>query len=192
MAYTLPQLAYPVNALEPYIDSKTMGIHHGKHHQGYVDKLNAAIAPYPELAEKPIEDILKDLEQVPEQIRTAVKNTGGGHYNHSLFWKIMAPEANKTPSIHNQNIIKKWRSIDKFKEEFSAAALNLFGSGWAWLVMNQNEELEIMQTQNQDCPLSLGHKPLFCLDVWEHAYYISYQNRRADYIKNWVDKIINW
>lgn len=192
MAHTLPQLPYPVNALEPYMDSKTMEIHYGKHHQAYVDKLNTAIAPYSDLSEKPIEDILKDLSQVPEQIRTAVKNNGGGHYNHSLFWEIMAPEANKTPSRHHEDIVKKWGSIDKFKEEFSSAALTLFGSGWAWLVLDINGELKITQTQNQDCPLSLGQKPIFCMDVWEHAYYLSYQNRRTDYIKNWVDKIINW
>ncbi len=188
----LPQLPYPVNALEPYMDSKTMEIHHGKHHQGYVDKLNATLAPYPNLSEKPIGDLLKDLSQVPEQIRTAVKNTGGGHYNHSLFWEIMAPNDQKTENRPPESIIKKWGTIDKFKEEFSSAALALFGSGWAWLTIDTNGELKITQTQNQDCPLSIGQKPILCLDVWEHAYYLKYQNRRAEYIENWINNLINW
>ena len=169
-----------------------MEIHHGKHHQGYVDKLNLALAPYPDLAEKPIEDLLKDLSQVPEQIRVTVKNTGRGHYNHSLFWEIMAPASQNKEKPIPESIIKKWGTIDKFKEELSSAALTIFGSGWAWLIVDTNGELKITQTQNQDCPLSSGQNPILCLDVWEHAYYLKYQNRRAEYIENWVNNLINW
>lgn len=189
MSHALPQLPYAYTALEPFIDAQTMEIHHAKHHQAYVDKLNAALEKHPELMDKPIEDLLKDLNSVPEDIRTAVQNNGGGHYNHMFFWNIMAPNATKASGKLLEDIIAKWGSVDKFKEEFSAAALNRFGSGWAWLVLNKNKELFVTSTINQDSPLTEGLIPIMCIDVWEHAYYLKYQNRRADYIKAWMDNV---
>ena len=189
MAHTLPQLPYEYNALEPHIDAQTMEIHYTKHHQGYVDKLNAALEKYPELQEKSIEDLLKDLNSLPEDIRTAVRNNGGGHYNHSLFWNIMAPNAAAASGKLKEDIEAKWGSMDAFKEEFSQAAATRFGSGWAWLSLNGNKELVISSTANQDCPLSEGLTPIFGLDVWEHAYYLKYQNRRPEYIKAWLDNV---
>lgn len=185
--HTLPTLPYAYNALEPYIDAQTMEIHHAKHHQAYIDKLNAALEKYPELQEKPLEELLGNLEQIPEDIRTAVRNHGGGHYNHSLFWNIMAPNTAKASGKLLEDINKKWGDIDKFKEEFAATATTVFGSGWAWLSLNQAGELSIHATPNQDCPLSQGLKPIMGLDVWEHAYYLKYQNRRPEYIKAWFD-----
>lgn len=192
MAHTLPALPYAYDALEPHIDARTMEIHHTKHHQTYIDKLNAALTKYPELADKPVEDLLKDLNAVPEDIRTAVKNHGGGHYNHSMFWKIMAPNAGGQPSGKLAEMITtKFGSFDKFKEEFNTAAANRFGSGWAWLSIDKAGALIITSSANQDCPLSEGLKPILGLDVWEHAYYLNYQNRRPDYMNAWWN-VVNW
>lgn len=192
MAHTLPALPYAYNALEPYIDARTMEIHHTKHHQTYIDKLNAALSKYPELADKPVEELLKDLNAVPEDIRTAVRNHGGGHYNHSMFWKIMAPNAGGQPSGKLAEMITaKFGSFDKFKEEFNTAAANRFGSGWAWLSIDKAGSLVVTSTANQDSPLSDGLKPILGLDVWEHAYYLNYQNRRPDYMNAWWN-VVNW
>lgn len=189
--FTLPNLSYNYNALEPFIDEKTMTIHHTKHHQGYVDKLNKTLEKYPKLQEKKIEDLLMDLSSIPKDIKTAVINTGGGHFNHSFFWKIMAP---KTKSKPNESFLKEinssFGSFSKFKEKFTQTAVGKFGSGWVWLVDNNNK-LEIIDTSNQDSPISNGLKPLLCLDVWEHAYYLKYQNKRADYINAWWS-VVNW
>ena len=192
MAHTLPALPYAYDALEPHIDARTMEIHHTKHHQTYIDKLNAALSKYPELADKPVEELLKDLNAVPEDIRAAVKNHGGGHYNHSMFWKIMAPNAGGQPSGKLAEMITtKFGSFDKFKEEFNTAAANRFGSGWAWLSIDKAGALIITSSANQDCPLSDGLKPILGLDVWEHAYYLNYQNRRPDYMNAWWN-VVNW
>jgi Fe-Mn family superoxide dismutase len=192
MAHTLQPLPYAYDALEPHIDARTMEIHYSKHHQTYVDKLNAALSKYPELADKPVEELLKDLNAVPEDIRTAVRNHGGGHYNHSMFWKIMAPNAGGQPSGKLAEMItSKFGSFDKFKEEFNAAAANRFGSGWAWLSVDKNGTLTVTSSANQDCPISDGLKPILCLDVWEHAYYLNYQNRRPDYVGAWWN-VVNW
>lgn len=192
MAHTLPALPYAYDALEPHIDARTMEIHHTKHHQTYVDKLNAALSKYPELADKPLDELLKDLNAVPEDIRTAVRNHGGGHYNHSMFWKIMAPNAGGQPSGKLAEMITaKFGSFDKFKEEFNTAAANRFGSGWAWLSIDKTGALVVTSSANQDCPLSDGLKPILCLDVWEHAYYLKYQNRRPDYTSAWWN-VVNW
>ena len=192
MAHTLPALPYAYDALEPHIDARTMEIHHSKHHQTYIDKLNAALSKYPELADKPVEDLLKDLNAVPEDIRTAVRNHGGGHYNHSMFWKIMAPNAGGQPSGKLAEMITaKFGSFDKFKEEFNTAAANRFGSGWAWLSVDKTGALVVTSSANQDCPLSDGLKPILGLDVWEHAYYLNYQNRRPDYVGAWWN-VVNW
>lgn len=189
MIHTLPQLDYAYNALEPYIDAQTMEIHHSKHHQAYVDKLNAALEKYPDLQDKPLEYLLKDLNSIPEDIRIAVRNNGGGHYNHSLFWKIMAKDAAPASGKLKEDIEAKWGSMDAFKEEFSNAAATRFGSGWAWLSIDSNKQLVITSTANQDTPLMEGLTPIFCLDVWEHAYYLKYQNRRPEYVKTWIDHI---
>jgi len=192
MAYTLPALPYAYNALEPHIDARTMEIHHTKHHQAYIDKLNAALTKYPELAARPVEELLKDLTAIPEDVRTAVKNHGGGHYNHSLFWKIMGPNCGGQPSGKLAEMINaKFGSFDKFKEEFNAAAANRFGSGWAWLSVDKTGALVVTSSANQDCPLSDGLKPILGLDVWEHAYYLNYQNRRPDYVGAWWN-VVNW
>ncbi|MBP9770668.1 superoxide dismutase [Candidatus Gracilibacteria bacterium] len=192
MAHTLPALPYAYDALEPHIDARTMEIHHTKHHQTYIDKLNAALSKYPELADKPVEELLKDLNAVPEDIRTAVKNHGGGHYNHSMFWKIMAPNAGGQASGKLAEMITaKFGSFDKFKEEFNTAAANRFGSGWAWLSIDKTGSLVITSSANQDSPLSEGLKPILGLDVWEHAYYLNYQNRRPDYMNAWWN-VVNW
>ncbi len=193
MIYTLPQLDYAYDALEPYIDETTMMIHHSKHHQAYIDNLNKALTDYPEVANKPLEELLADLEKVPEAIRTAVKNHGGGHLNHSLFWKMIGPtplSAQMPIGEVSKAIEKKFGSLDKFKEEFGKAAMGRFGSGWAWLVMNSGG-LEIMSTANQDTPLSEGKTPVLGIDVWEHAYYLKYQNRRAEYVAAFWN-VINW
>lgn len=196
--HKLPDLPYGHNALEPYIDAKTMELHHGKHHAGYVNKLNAALENYPELAAKPLEKLLRDLDSVPENIRAAVRNNGGGHYNHSLFWNIMSPSGGGKPAGDLAGAIDKdFGDFEEFKKKFSAAALNIFGSGWAWLTLEagkpeaENWKLKVITTPNQDTPLSQGFRPILGLDVWEHAFYLKYQNRRADYIKNWWN-IVNW
>lgn len=191
MTYTLPQLPYAYDALEPYIDKETMNIHHTKHHNTYVTNLNKALEGHDDLAAKSVEDLIADLDAVPEDIRTAVRNNGGGHANHSLFWKLLSPNGGGEPKGALADAINsKFGSFEKFKEQFSAAAAGRFGSGWAWLVVN-NGELEITSTQNQDSPLSEGKKPILGLDVWEHAYYLKYQNRRPEYIAAFWN-VVNW
>ena len=191
MPFTLPPLPYPHDALEPHIDRQTMEIHHDKHHGAYVNNLNAALDKHPELQSKTIEDLLRGINRVPEDIRTAVRNNGGGHANHSMFWQIMAPKAGGQPTGAIADSIKSsFGSFDKFKEEFTKAALGRFGSGWAW-VLEQDGRLVIDSTPNQDSPLMEGKAPVFGLDLWEHAYYLKYQNRRADYISAWWN-VVNW
>ena len=191
MAFTLPPLPYSSDALEPYIDRQTMEIHHDKHHGTYVKNLNAALEKYPELKSKSIEDLLRAINTVPADIRTAVRNNGGGHANHSMFWLIMAPNAGGQPTGAIADALKSsFGSFDTFKNEFTKAALGRFGSGWAWVV-DQGGRLVIESTANQDSPLMEGRKPVFGLDVWEHAYYLKYQNRRADYIEAWWN-VVNW
>ncbi|WP_112182102.1 superoxide dismutase [Paraliobacillus zengyii] len=191
--FELPALPYGFDALEPYIDKQTMEIHHGKHHQTYVTKLNAAVEGKAELEGKSIEELLSDLEAVPSEVRTAVRNNGGGHFNHTLFWEVIAPgkeQAAPTGKLADA-INQAFGSISAFEEKFSDAATTRFGSGWAWLVVNGNGELEITSTPNQDNPITDGKTAILGLDVWEHAYYLNYQNRRPDYIKNFFN-IINW
>lgn len=190
--FTLPPLPYAADALAPVIDEKTMTIHHTKHHQAYIDKLNAAVAAEPSLAGKPVEALLADLAAIPEAVRTAVRNHGGGHANHTLFWTVMRPprEGNAPAGTLAEAITNKFGSVEKFRELFSGAAAGQFGSGWAWLAMGP-DGLEILATPNQDTPLSQGKTPLLGLDVWEHAYYLNYQNRRPDYIKAWW-QVVNW
>ncbi|MFN2148595.1 MAG: superoxide dismutase [Anaerolineales bacterium] len=192
MAYELPKLDYPYDALEPYIDARTMEIHHSKHHAGYVSKTNAALESHPDLASKSIDELLSDLNALPEDIRTAIRNNGGGHSNHTLFWKVMAPGAGGEPKGALAEAIKaKFGGFDAFKTEFSNAASTRFGSGWAWLVTDAAGGLKVLSTANQDSPLSDGQKPLLGLDVWEHAYYLKYQNRRPEYIEAWWN-VVNW
>ena len=191
MTYTLPELPYAKDALEPHIDELTMTLHHDKHHNTYVTNLNAAIEKYPELGEKSIEELVANLNDVPEDIRTAVRNNGGGHANHAFFWEIMGPNGGGEPTGAIKDAIDaKFGSYDAFKEQFTAAATGRFGSGWAWLVSN-NGELEVTSTPNQDSPLTEGKTPLLGLDVWEHAYYKKYSNVRPDYIKAFFN-VINW
>lgn len=192
MPFILPPLPYPTNALEPHIDAPTMEIHHGKHHAAYVNNLNAAIEKAPELQGKSLDDLLKNLNAVPEAVRTAVRNNGGGHWNHSMFWQIMAPNAGGMPTGKLANAItSSFGDFEKFKEQFNAAGAARFGSGWAWL-MNEGGKLSIVSTPNQDNPLMDGKSaPLLGLDVWEHAYYLKYQNRRPDYMKAWWN-VVNW
>jgi Fe-Mn family superoxide dismutase len=191
MAFELPPLPYDYAALEPHIDKETMNIHHTKHHGGYVTKLNAAVEGS-EWASKSIEDILKSLDSVPESIRTAVRNNGGGHANHTLFWQIMKPGGGGEPSgTLGESISGTFGSFANFKEQFTAAAVGRFGSGWAWLVLDKDGKLVITSTPNQDNPLSDGMTPVLGLDVWEHAYYLKYQNRRPEYIEAWWHTI-NW
>jgi Fe-Mn family superoxide dismutase len=191
MAFELPKLPYAEDALEPYIDAQTMNIHHTKHHQTYVTNLNAAIEKHPELAGKSLEDLLSDLNAIPEDIRTAVRNHGGGTYNHNLFWEIMGPKMGGSPTAALNKVLESsFGSFDAFKEEFTKAATTRFGSGWAWLV-TKGEGLAVVSTANQDTPLSEGMTPILGLDVWEHAYYLKYQNRRPEYISNWWN-VVNW
>jgi len=191
MAHELPKLPYAFDALEPTIDARTMEIHHDKHHGGYVKKLNAALEKHPDLQKKSVEDLLRGISSVPEDIRTAVRNNGGGHANHSLFWQIMAPKAGGDPSGALADAIKGgFGGFDKFKESFSNAAATRFGSGWAWLTVH-NKKLGIESTANQDSPYMEGKTPILGLDVWEHAYYLHYQNRRPDYIAAWWN-VDNW
>jgi len=190
MAFELPKLPYDYNALEPYIDEQTMKIHHTKHHQAYIDKLNAAVKGT-ELENRKILEIIGNLNSVPESIRGVVRNHGGGHYNHSLFWEMMAPKAGGEPKGKIGDEIKKtFGSFAEFKEKFKAAGVGQFGSGWAWLVLS-NGKLEIVSTPNQDNPFTQGKKPLLGVDVWEHSYYLKWQNRRADYIDAWWN-VVNW
>ncbi|MER2088482.1 superoxide dismutase SodA [Sporosarcina sp. JAI121] len=191
MAYKLPELPYAYDALEPHIDKETMNIHHTKHHNTYITNLNNALEGNEELLNKSIEDLIADLDAVPEDKRTAVRNNGGGHANHSLFWELLSPNGGGNPSgALAEAIDKKFGSLETFKEEFAKAGATRFGSGWAWLVLN-NGELEIMSTPNQDSPIMEGKTPLLGLDVWEHAYYLNYQNRRPDYISAFWN-VVNW
>ena len=188
-AYTLPKLPYSFDALEPFIDARTMEIHYTKHHQGYVDKLNAAVKGRPELEKMDVQELVKNLNKVPENIRTAVRNNGGGHLNHSFFWPIMKKGVKMGGKIA-EAINRDFGSFEKFREEFSNAAAGRFGSGWAWLVVSKGK-LEVMSTANQDSPVSEGKKPVLGIDVWEHAYYLKYQNRRPEYIDAFFS-VINW
>ena len=192
MAHTLPPLPYATNALEPHIDAQTMEIHHGKHHNAYVTNLNAALEKAPELASKSLDDLLKNLDAVPEAIRPAVRNNGGGHWNHSLFWQVMGPNAGGAPSGKlAEAITAAFGDFEKFKEQFAAAGAGRFGSGWVWL-NNTGGTLSISSSPNQDNPLMDGKAaPILGLDVWEHAYYLKYQNRRPDYMKAWWN-VVNW
>jgi Fe-Mn family superoxide dismutase len=192
MAFTLPPLPYDFAALEPHIDEQTMRIHHDKHHAGYVNNLNAALEGNAELQKLSVEALLKDINAVPEKIRTAVRNNGGGHANHTLFWEIMTPGGPSEPSGALAVGIKKaFGGLAEFKEQFTKAATTRFGSGWAWLVASGNGSLAIESTANQDSPLMEGKRPIIGIDVWEHAYYLKYQNKRADYIAAWWN-VLNW
>jgi superoxide dismutase, Fe-Mn family len=193
MAFLLPSLPYAPDALEPHIDRPTMEIHHGKHHNAYVTNLNKALESAPHLANKSVEELLaNNCAAVPENIRTAVRNNGGGHHNHSMFWQIMGPNAGGAPSGDIANAINgAFGSFDAFKEKFNAAATTRFGSGWAWLVKGSGNSVEVISTANQDSPLMEGRFPIMGLDVWEHAYYLKYQNRRPDYIAAWWN-VVNW
>ena len=189
--YTLPPLPYAFDALEPFIDRQTMEIHHGTHHAGYVTKLNAALAKHPELAYTSIEDLLWDLRRIPEDIRIAVKNNGGGHANHSMFWQVMGPKMGGPPSgAIADALTSSFGSVETFKEQFAKAAIGRFGSGWAW-VIDEGHALVIETTANQNSPLMENKKVVFGIDVWEHAYYLKYQSRRIDYINAWWN-VINW
>jgi Fe-Mn family superoxide dismutase len=191
MAHTLPPLPYAFNALEPHIDARTMEIHHGKHHQAYVTNLNAALDKHPEFHSKTVDELLAGINSVPEDIRTAVRNNGGGHANHTMFWEIMGPNGGGAPKGRIADAINSsFGSFDKFKEEFKKAAVGRFGSGWAWLIDNGGK-LAIESTANQDSPLMDKKKPVLGIDVWEHAYYLHYQNRRPDYVDAWWN-VINW
>ena len=191
MAHQLPPLPYDFSALEPHIDTQTMQIHHGKHHQAYVNNLNSALEKRTDLQGMSAEELLRNLGSVPEDIRTAVRNNGGGHVNHTMFWKMMAPNAGGAPTgAVAEAITSSFGSFDAFKEQFAKAGVGRFGSGWAWLI-DTNGKLSIESTANQDNPISDGKKPILGIDVWEHAYYLKYQNRRPDYITAWWN-VVNW
>lgn len=191
MKHELPKLPYDYNALEPYVDEQTMNIHHTKHHQAYVNNLNAALDKHPELSDKTLLELIKDLSSVPEDIRTAVRNNGGGHLNHSMFWTLMQKAEGQMPEGSILEAInEKFGSFEEFKDVFSKAATTRFGSGWAWLVLKDGK-LDVVSTANQDNPISDGLVPVLGLDVWEHAYYLKYQNRRPEYIENWFN-VVNW
>lgn len=192
MAFELPALPYATNALEPHIDARTMEIHHGKHHNTYITNLNKALENYPELQSKSIEELIGNLDAIPEAIRTAVRNNGGGHANHTLFWQIMGPGKGGEPSGELGAAIQSaFGDFASFKEKFAAAGTGRFGSGWAWLVADKGGALSITSTPNQDTPVMEGKTPILGLDVWEHAYYLNYQNRRPDYIGAWWN-VVNW
>jgi Fe-Mn family superoxide dismutase len=192
MAYELPPLPYAYNALEKAIDEQTMHLHHDKHHAAYVNNLNAAVEKYPDLASKSAEELIRDLASVPEEIRTAVRNNGGGHVNHTMFWEIMGPNGGGEPTGAIADAIRgTFGDFETFKEKFNDAGVKRFGSGWVWLVRTRDGKLEIMSTANQDSPLMEGHYPILGNDVWEHAYYLRYHNRRPDYLKAWWD-VVNW
>jgi Fe-Mn family superoxide dismutase len=190
--YTLPPLVYGYDALEPYIDEQTMHLHHDKHHQAYIDHANEAVGKYPELQKKSLVKILAHLDELPADIRTPLQNNGGGHLNHALFWETMMPQGGGAPQGKlAQAITKNFGGLAQFKEEFDTAAKNRLGSGWAWLSVTPRGDLETSSTANQDTPLSLGHLPILGLDVWEHAYYLKYHNKRPEYITNWWH-VVNW
>jgi Fe-Mn family superoxide dismutase len=190
--YSLPQLSCPYDALEPYIDKMTMEIHHTKHHQAYINNLNSALEKYSEFHNLELEEILRNLDQLPEEIKTAVRNNGGGHYNHSLFWEIMGPNGGGEPKGKlKEEIEKNFGSFEEFKKLFSETAIKHFGSGWAWLVITSDKKLKVYSMLNQDSPLMNGDIPIMGLDVWEHAYYLKYQNRRAEYVEAWWH-VVNW
>ena len=191
MAYSVPPLPYDYAALEPHIDKETMTLHHDKHHAAYVNNLNAAIEKHPELSSRSPEELVKDLKNIPEDIRTAVRNNGGGHVNHTMFWKIMKPNGGGNPTGEIADAIKgKFGSFEDFKKQFNDAGAKRFGSGWVWLVKS-GSGLEIVTTANQDSPLTDGQQPIFGNDVWEHAYYLKYQNRRPEYLAAWWN-VVNW
>lgn len=192
MAHQLPTLPYPYNALEPYIDETTVVIHHDRHHNTYVTNLNAALEKHPELFSKSLEELLSDLNSIPEDIRTAVRNNGGGVFNHTLYWEVLGPNAGAQPAgALAQAIETELGGFEAFKQAFSQAAATRFGSGWAWLVVGKDGKLKVTSTPNQDTPLSDGETPVLTLDVWEHAYYLKYQNKRPDYIAAFWS-VINW
>lgn len=192
MKHTLAPLPYAYNALEPFIDAKTLEIHHSKHHQSYVDKLNAALEKYPELQDKTVEELIKELDILPEAIRTIVRNNAGGHFSHTLYWSTMSPTAEEyVPEELGKALVETFGSIVAFKEQFSKVATNLFGSGWVWLVVDTNKKPKIVSTTGHDNPLMTGDIPLMVIDIWEHAYYLKYQNRRAEYIENWWN-VLDW
>ncbi len=190
--FELPKLPYSYDALEPYIDAKTMEIHYTKHHAGYVAKLNDALAGFPELQKKTVRELVEELQNMADSVKSAVKNHGGGHFNHSLFWELMKPQGGGTPTGElSSAITATFGSFEKFQEEFTKAAAGVFGSGWAWLAMSDKEGLKVIQTSNQENPISSGMRPILAIDVWEHAYYLKYQNRRPDYITAWWN-VVNW
>ena len=189
--FTLPSLPYAYDALEPHIDARTMEIHYTKHHQAYVTNLNQALEAYPKLRANSVEELIAGLNSLPESIRTAVRNNGGGHANHSLFWKTLAPKGGEPAGALADAINSRFGSFAKFRDQFTEAALHRFGSGWVWLCKNDQDKLSIASTANQDSPLTDGLKPLVGLDVWEHAYYLKYQNRRTDYVAAWWN-VVNW
>ncbi|TWT41243.1 Superoxide dismutase [Mn] [Phycisphaerae bacterium RAS1] len=192
MAFELPPLPYAYNALEPHIDARTMEIHHTKHHQAYITNVNKALEAHPDLAARPVEALLRDVHSVPEAIRQTVINNAGGHANHSLFWQLMGPGKGGAPKGALADAISSvFGTFDSFKEKFAQSAMTRFGSGWAWLGFDQQGKLHVGSTLNQDSPLMIGHVPILGLDVWEHAYYLNYQNRRADYIAAWWN-VVNW
>jgi Fe-Mn family superoxide dismutase len=192
MAYELPPLPYPKDALEPHFDAQTMEIHHDKHHAAYVNNVNKALAGKPDLENKPVEQLISNLDAVPADIRNVVRNNGGGHANHSMFWKILGPKAGGAPTGKlAEDINATFGSFDAFKEKLEAAGAGRFGSGWAWLIVNKSGKLEIVSTANQDSPIMEGNKPVLGVDVWEHAYYLKYQNRRPDYLKAFWN-VVNW
>jgi superoxide dismutase, Fe-Mn family len=192
MAHTLPPLPYPTDALEPYIDKMTMEIHHGRHHKAYVDNLNKALESAPELQNKAVEDLLRNFKSVPANIQNAVRNNGGGHANHTLFWEIMGPNTGGLPTGEMAGAIQAaFGDFDQFKAKIKEAAVGRFGSGWAWLVVGADRKLQVLSTANQDSPLMDGQTPILGLDVWEHAYYLKYQNKRADYVDQWWN-VVNW
>jgi superoxide dismutase, Fe-Mn family len=189
--FKLPDLPYAHDALEPHIDASTMEIHHGKHHQAYTTNLNAALEKHPELQDRPLEELLRGLDSVPDDIRTAVRNNGGGYVNHNLFWQVMSPNGGGEPGGELGDAIRhKFGSFQDFKQKLSGAATGQFGSGWGWLVVSGGA-LEVYGTPNQDSPLMKGDRPILGVDVWEHAYYLHYQNRRPDYVQAWWN-VVNW
>ncbi len=190
--FELPPLPYDYNALEPHVDEATMIVHHDKHHQGYTDKLNKALEGHDDLQSKSIEELLTGLDSLPDEVKGGVRNNGGGYFNHLIFWNSMSPDGGgELEGALSEAINEAFGDFNSFKEQFSAAAGTLFGSGWTWLVKDSSGKLSIMTTPNQDCPLSKGLKPLLALDVWEHAYYLKYQNRRPEFIEAWWN-VVNW